>query len=81
MRSLRAGTFHGQQPMPLARLGEITHPVLMVVGSRDQFCQGTATAAEAIPGARRVVLEGQTHHSAVSDPRFRAAVLEFLAEG
>jgi pimeloyl-ACP methyl ester carboxylesterase len=80
MRLLRQGAFHGQQPLPLERLDEIAVPVLIAVGARDQFCPGTALAAERIPNARRVVFEGQTHHSTVSDPRFHAAVLEFLAE-
>jgi pimeloyl-ACP methyl ester carboxylesterase len=80
MRALRQGAFHGQQPLPLERLGEIRVPVLIAVGSRDQFCPGTELAAERIPDARRVVFEGQTHHSTLSDPRFHAAVLEFLAE-
>ncbi len=78
MRALRAGTFHDQQPMPLGRLGAIDVPVLMVVGARDQFCPGTVAAAEAIPHCRRLVLAGQTHHSTVSDPRFREAVEGFL---
>jgi pimeloyl-ACP methyl ester carboxylesterase len=56
-------------------------PVLIAAGSRDQFCAGTAVAAAAIPGAQRLVVEGQTHHSTVSDPRFQATVLEFLGEG
>jgi hypothetical protein len=55
--------------------------VLIAAGSRDQFCAGTAVAAAAIPGAQRLVVEGQTHHSTVSDPRFQATVLEFLGEG
>jgi pimeloyl-ACP methyl ester carboxylesterase len=81
MRSLRAGAFDGQEPMPVDRLGEIKAPVLMVVGSRDQFCPGTEVAEEAMPNCRRLVLDGQTHHSAVSDGRFREAVLGFLGEG
>jgi pimeloyl-ACP methyl ester carboxylesterase len=78
MRALRRGTFHGQQPMAIDRLSEIEVPVLIAAGSRDQFCPGTELAAAAIPGATRLVIEGQTHHSTVSDPRFQAAVMEFL---
>jgi len=81
MRALRQGTFDGQQPMPVERLGEIGVPVLIAAGSRDQFCAGTALVAEAMPNATRMVIEGQTHHSTVSDPRFQAAVMEFLGEG
>ncbi len=80
MRALRAGIFHSQEPMPVDRLGEIAVPVLMVVGARDQFCPGTVAAADAIHDCTRVVLSGQTHHSTVSDPRFRSAVAEFLGD-
>ena len=81
MRALRRGAFHGQQPMAVDRLSEIGLPVLIAVGSRDQFCPGTALVAEAMPHATRMVIEGQTHHSTVSDPRFQAAVMEFLGKG
>lgn len=80
MRRVAAGTFHGQQPMPLERLGDIDVPVLLAVGSRDPFCPGTMVAAGAIRGSKRVVLPGQTHGSAVRDRRFKEAVLRFLEE-
>lgn len=78
MRALRAGMFHGQPPMPAERLPGIRVPVLVVAGTRDPFCAGAELAAELIPGAERLLLPGQTHHSAVSDPRFREAVCAFF---
>lgn len=80
MRALAQGVFFGQDPMPAARLSEIDVPVLSVSGTRDRFCAGTKLLPSAITNCRRVVLTGQTHISTVSDPRFKAAVSEFLAE-
>ena len=80
LRSLREGTFHGQEPMAVERLEKVRVPVLMVVGGRDLFCPGTVIAAAALPDCKRLVLPGQTHHSALSDGRFREAVLAFLGE-
>jgi pimeloyl-ACP methyl ester carboxylesterase len=80
MKAVRAGMFRRPAPVPVARLGEIEVPVLVVTGTRDRFCPGTRMLAQRIRGARRVALPGQTHHSAVSDPRFRAAVRAFLDE-
>ncbi len=80
MRALSRGMFHGQQPMPAERLPEITMPVLSVTGTRDMYCPGTLALAELLPNCRRVALDGQTHTSVVSDPRYKAAVDAFLAE-
>lgn len=80
MRALSRGMFHGQQPMPAERLREIAMPVLSVTGTRDMYCPGTLALAELLPNCRRVALDGQTHTSVVSDPRYKAAVDAFLAE-
>jgi pimeloyl-ACP methyl ester carboxylesterase len=80
MRALSRGMFHGQQPMPAERLPEIRVPVLSVTGTRDMYCPGTLALPKLLPNCRRVALDGQTHTSVVSDPRYKAAVDEFLVE-
>lgn len=80
MRALSRGVFHGQQPMPAERLPEIAVPVLSVTGTRDMYCPGTVVLPELLPNCRRVALDGQTHTSVVSDPRYKAAMDDFLAE-
>jgi len=63
------------------RLGEITHPVLVLAGRHDRIT--TAAAAEAIaagvPGAELVVLERSAHMGFVEEPDgYRGAVEAFL---
>lgn len=60
-------------------LGAIAVPTLVVNGDRDTLVGDPASWAEAIPGARLVVVPGD-HLSAVMRPQFRRAVLDFLCE-
>jgi pimeloyl-ACP methyl ester carboxylesterase len=79
LRAFRRGFFDGQPPMPADRLSAITSPVLVVAGTRDRYCPGTRDLALRLPSAVRLALPGQGHISAVSDRRFQAAVLRWLA--
>jgi pimeloyl-ACP methyl ester carboxylesterase len=73
------GVFRGRQPVDASRLGEIHAPVLCVVGTRDRLCQAVEALADRIPGAKLVKLSGRGHLSAIGDPRFKQAVLDFFA--
>jgi pimeloyl-ACP methyl ester carboxylesterase len=73
------GILRKGQPVDVGRLGEISAPVLCVAGTRDHLCQSVRTLAAAIRGAQLVLLPGQSHLSAIADPRFREAMLEFFA--
>jgi pimeloyl-ACP methyl ester carboxylesterase len=66
-------------PFDPARLAAVRMPVLIVVGNKDNAIGDPKPLAEMIPGARLVMLEGCDHLSAPADPRFKQAVLEFLA--
>ena len=75
----RRGLFRwGVPPVDASRLGEINVPVLIVCGTRDALCPGTRELSAKVAGAKRVVLSGRGHLTAVWDPRFKAAVREFL---
>jgi pimeloyl-ACP methyl ester carboxylesterase len=67
-----------REPPSLATIGSIDVPTLVVNGSRDTLIGPLAAVAEAIPGARLVLVPGD-HISAVVKPEFRQAIVEFLA--
>lgn len=74
------GVFKGKGPIREPELlGTVTQPVLIVAGTRDPLCPGTRLLAERLPNATRVLLSGRNHISAVADPRYKQAVLDFLA--
>jgi pimeloyl-ACP methyl ester carboxylesterase len=66
-------------PLPADRLATTTQPTLVLTGGGAEFLELAADAvAAAIPGAERVVLEGQGH---VADPKAVATVLERFLNG
>lgn len=58
-------------------LDEITAPTLVIAGDEDDRAVRPEVLAEAIPGARLLVVPG-THLSAPLDPGFAPAIVEFL---
>ena len=60
------------------RLGEVSIPVLVVVGERDALIANPEELAGAILGARFVKIPGCDYLTAVPDDRFKKAVVEFL---
>jgi pimeloyl-ACP methyl ester carboxylesterase len=56
----------------------IAVPVLVIAGDRDTLVGSPDELAARIPGARAQVVSGD-HLSAVFDPAFRRAIVEFLA--
>jgi pimeloyl-ACP methyl ester carboxylesterase len=66
-------------PLPADRLATVTQPTLVLTGGGAEFFELAADAvAAAVPGAERVVLEGQGH---VADPKAVATVLERFLNG
>jgi pimeloyl-ACP methyl ester carboxylesterase len=59
-------------------IGDIRVPTLVLVGRNDTLVGPPEPLAAAIPGAKVQVVEGD-HLSAVSDPAFPKAIVEFLA--
>ncbi|HEY2813702.1 MAG TPA: alpha/beta hydrolase [Acidimicrobiales bacterium] len=60
------------------RLGEISVPTLVLVGDKDTLVGPPEPLAAAIPNASIRVVKGD-HLSAVSDPDFPQAIVDFLA--
>jgi pimeloyl-ACP methyl ester carboxylesterase len=59
-------------------LDRISAPTLLLAGAEDPLALRPQTLVEAIPDARLELLTGN-HISALGDPRFAAAIVEFLA--
>ena len=71
-----------EQPT-LERLGQVKARTLVIIGSEDaQSLKNVAdTLAAGIPGARKIVIPGASHHPPVESPNeFNNAVLSFLKE-
>jgi pimeloyl-ACP methyl ester carboxylesterase len=63
------------------RLADIKAPTLVIIGSRDgrNLLNIADTLAKGIPGARKVVIPGPSHHPPVETPKeFNRALLDFL---
>ena len=63
------------------RLGDVTHPVLVLAGRHDRTCvvEGGEAIAAGIPGSQLVVLEASGHMSfAEENEAYLAAVRRFL---
>ena len=64
-----------QAGIPLA---DISAPTLVLAGADDPVAQRPQVLAYAIPGGRALVIPGD-HFTAVTDPAFAPAIVEFLA--
>jgi pimeloyl-ACP methyl ester carboxylesterase len=62
-----------------AALTHLAIPVMVLTGEKDVLVGTGEKLAAAIPGAKRVVVPGD-HITAVGEPKFRQAILEFLTE-
>ena len=63
-------------------LDAITHPTLLIVGSKDATLPGIKQINAAVKGSKLVELEGAGHLSNLEQPaQFTAAIREFLAAG
>jgi 3-oxoadipate enol-lactonase len=78
---IRAGLPQAPEPPTIQRLGQIKTPTLVVIGSLDgRNLQNIAdTLASKIPGARKVVIPGASHHPPVETPEeFNRVLLDYL---
>ena len=55
-------------------------PSLIIAGSRDTVAGCPYPLADAIPGARAVVVPGRSHLSVLTDSFFKGAVIGFLGD-
>lgn len=61
-------------------LADVDIPVLIVDGADDHpYVDTVGHLVAGIPGAELVTIPGTDHHTVVGDPRFKAAVLQFLS--
>lgn len=83
LSTLRPGFLKYPERKTIERLGDIRVPTLVVIGSKDaQSLKNIAeTLTTKIPGARKVVIPGASHHPPVEKSKqFNKVVLKFLAE-
>jgi pimeloyl-ACP methyl ester carboxylesterase len=57
-----------------------TRPVLVVCGGNDDLTGAPGPLADEFADGRAVTLPGKDHNSAVGDPAYKRAVLQFLGE-
>lgn len=80
---IRNGLAQSPEPPTIERLGQIKVPTLVVVGSIDSLnLRNIAdTLAAKIPGARKVVIPGASHHPPIETPQeFNRTLLDFLGK-
>jgi pimeloyl-ACP methyl ester carboxylesterase len=61
-------------------LGRLTLPILVVTGAKDTLVGDPEKLAQALPGARAEIVPDADHLTAVSHPRMKEIVLDFLAQ-
>ena len=79
--SFRPGFLKYPEPPTIERLESIKAPTLVVIGSRDapNLKNIADLLAKRIPGARKVVINGASHHPPVEKPKqLNKAVLDFI---
>src|SRR5690606_14304905 len=62
------------------QMGQITHPVLVAVGDRDDIGGDAQGLARLIPRGEAFVIERRDHMLSVGDKTFKARVVDFLQE-
>ena len=78
-RRALAAAMRGFGSFDVARLAEVSNPVLVVAGSDDRLVDDPATLAERFRRGEAVVVDDRDHMTTVGDPRFMDAVVDFLA--
>ncbi|MEM8644020.1 MAG: alpha/beta fold hydrolase [Pseudomonadota bacterium] len=79
LKALAACMRGPREKVPREKLGELTVPVLVAVGSKDVIGGSGAALAELIPNAQFLDIAGRDHMKAVGDKQFKEGVLAFLA--
>ena len=79
LKALAACMRGPREKVPAEKLGELTVPVLVAVGSKDVIGGSGAALAELIPNAQFLDIADSDHMKAVGDNQFKQGVLAFLA--
>lgn len=64
--------------LPEDVFSRVRTPTLVIAGARDTVAGSPIPLAEAIPGAKAVIVPGRSHLSCVADSFFKGAVMGFL---
>jgi len=70
-----------RQTLAPGALATLPMPVLVCVGTKDPVAGDPHALAALIPHGRAFDIEGRDHNLAVGDRSYKAAVLDFLADG
>ena len=76
-RKALAALQRARRTEPVSRLSDIAVPTLVLTGDRDVLVGPPDALAARIPGARARIVSGD-HLTAVFDPAFRGAIVEFV---
>ena len=79
LKALAACMRGPRDKVPPEKLGTLTVPVLVAIGSKDVIGGSGAALAELIPNAQFLDIAGRDHMRAVGDNKFKQGVLAFLA--
>lgn len=79
LKALAACMRGPREKLPPEKLGALTVPVLVAVGSKDVIGGSGAALAELIPNAQFLDIADRDHIRAVGDKKFKQGVLAFLA--
>jgi len=80
LKALAAVMASNREDFPAEKIAaqKIRVPVMIVIGTKDLLVGDPKLLHSAIPGSKLVMLEGQDHLSAPSDPHYKEAVLKFF---
>jgi pimeloyl-ACP methyl ester carboxylesterase len=77
-KALAACMRASRKPVPPERLAELTVPVLIAVGTKDDVAGSPRELARHIPHADILIIPDKDHMSAVGDGVHKAGVVGFL---
>ncbi|MCR5880596.1 alpha/beta fold hydrolase [Phenylobacterium sp. J367] len=78
LRAMEQGRRAQPPTTPPLDLRKVTFPVLAVVGEYDTPNRFTSLMARTLPDFRLVVLKGRGHATALADPAYKEALVEFI---
>ncbi|MBL4599360.1 MAG: alpha/beta hydrolase, partial [Rhizobiaceae bacterium] len=67
-----------RQRISAERIAEITNPVLVAIGTKDDIAGSGEALADLMPNASYLPIPGRDHMLATGDKAFVAGALEFL---
>jgi len=78
LRALAACMRSSRQKITVEELADISTPVLVAVGTKDEIAGRAEPLVDAIPGARALLIPDGDHMRTVGDKTYKQGVLDFL---